>query len=195
MTQIATGFVKRPRQREQGLLLPLWNDSMQLFQRRYEVNKNNKTSKKQDSSQPDVIKEYITSNGRKFLLAAEFKTFNDRLDIAAITIRSADFGSPITRRMLSEIPLDKLFRDELAVEAEHLKRMLRNRKGTTAHQGRQHSDDDLQAVAEIYKAAFQARLPVQKAVADALGISVSTAAKRIMAARSRGFISPSEGEK
>jgi hypothetical protein len=67
-------------------------------------------------------------------------------------------------------------------------RMLRNRKGTTAHQGRQHSDKDLQAVGDIYLAAYKARIPVQKAVADALGISVSTAAKRIMAARQQGFI-------
>ena len=97
--------------------------------------------------------------------------------------------------MLSEIPLDILFRDDLAIESEHLQRMLRNRKGSTAHRGRQHTDDDLLAVAEIYKAAFLARLPVQKAVADALGISVSTATKRIMAARSRGFITSTQKEK
>jgi hypothetical protein len=96
--------------------------------------------------------------------------------------------------MLSEIPLDNLFRDDLAIESEHLQRMLRNRKGTTAHRGRQHTDDDLLAVAEIYKAAFQARQPVQKAVADAFGISVSTATKRIMAARSRGFITSTKGD-
>ena len=94
--------------------------------------------------------------------------------------------------MLSEIPLDKLFRDELAIETEHLNRTLRNRKGTTAHQGRQHSDEDLQAVADIYLAAYKARIPVQKAVADSLGISVSTAAKRIMAARSHGFITSTQ---
>lgn len=114
--------------------------------------------------------------------------FNDRPDIAAITIQTMDSRSPVTRRMLSEIPLDKLFRDELAIETELFNRMISNRKGTTAHQGRQHSDEELRAVADIYKAAFKARLPVQKAVADALGVSVSTAAKRIMAARSHGFI-------
>jgi hypothetical protein len=96
--------------------------------------------------------------------------------------------------MLTEIPLDKLFRDDLAIESEHLQRMLRNRKGSTAHKGRQHSDEDLLAVAEIYEAAFQARVPVQRAVADAFGISLSTAAKRIMAARGRGFITPIQEE-
>lgn len=153
-----------------------------------------KTSKKRKPSRSDAFLEYTDSIGRKLLLTAEFKLFNGRLDIATITITTTDLRSPITRRMLSEIPLDKLFRDELAVEAENLKRVLRNRKGTTAHQGRQHSDDDLLAVAEIYKAAFQARLPVQKAVADAFGISVSTATKRIMAARSRGFLTATKGD-
>ena len=157
------------------------------------MEQNDKTPKKRKPSAPDAVLEYTDSLGRKLLLTAEFKKFNDRLDIAAITIATTDSRSPITRRMLSEIPLDKLFRDELAVEAEKLNRILRNRKGTTAHQGRQHSDDDLLAVAGIYKAAFQARLPVQKAVADAFGISVSTATKRIMAARSRGFITSTKG--
>jgi hypothetical protein len=149
----------------------------------------------ENSSHPDVVKEYTDSIGRKLLLSVEFKMFNDRPDISAITIRTTDLRSPITRRMLSEIPLDKLFRDELAIEVKQLTRTLRNRKGTSAHQGRQHSDEDLQAVAEIYKAAFLARLPVQKAVADAFGISVSTAAKRIMASRQQGFIQSHEGEK
>ncbi len=156
------------------------------------MDKNSKTSNEKYPSRPDVVKEYTDSSGRKLLLTVEFKMFNDRPDIAGITIQTMDMHSPLTRRMLSEIPLDKLFRDELAIEAKNLNRMLRNRKGTTAHQGRQHSDEDLRSVADIYKAAFQARMPVQKAVADALGISVSTAAKRIMAARSRGFITSNQ---
>ena len=143
----------------------------------------------------DVVKEYTDGGGRQLLIAAQFKMFNGRPDIASVTIQITKSESPITRRMLSEIPLEKLFHNELAIEAVNLKRILRNRKTTTAHQGRQHSHEDLQAVADIYLAAFQARLPVQKAVADALGISVSTAAKRIMAARSRGFITSTQKEK
>lgn len=167
---------------------------MTLFQGRCRLNKNNKTTKQQSQVWPDVVKEYTDSTGSKLLLSVEFKMFNDRADIAAITIQTMDFRLPISRRMLSEIPIEKLFLDELAIESEKLNRMLRNRKGTTAHQGRQHSDEDLRSVADIYKAAFQARMPVQKAVADALGISVSTASKRIMAARRRGFISSTQGD-
>jgi hypothetical protein len=145
-------------------------------------------SKKLTPLRVDAVKEYTDSNGRKLILEAEFKMFENRPDIAKVTIQSADSSSPITRRMLSEIPLDKLFRDELAIESQHVIRILRNHKGTTAHQGRAHSDEDLQTVGEIYIAAFQARMPVQQAVADALGVSVSTAGKRIMAARRQGFI-------
>ncbi len=149
---------------------------------------NNQPAKKRKPVAQDAVKNYIDSTGVHWIVSAEFKTFNQRPDIASLTISPKDLRSPVTRRLLSELPLDKLFRDELAIGAEHLTRMLRNRKGTTAHQGRQHSDEDLQAVADIYLSAHQARIPVQRAVADALGISVSTAAKRIMAARRHGFI-------
>jgi len=168
------------------LFFLLWSDKTKALQKR----KAQMMQKKQNSKSAttDAVKEFIDSSGIKLLLSVEFKVFNDRPDIAAITIKTTDARTPISRRMLSEIPLDKIFRDELAIENEHLKRMRRKFGGATAHQGRQHSDEDLQAVAEVYIAAYRARLPVQIAVADSLGISVSTAQKRIMAARKRGFI-------
>jgi hypothetical protein len=150
--------------------------------------------KKAGRVRPDVVKEYTDRNGRRLRIAAEFKMFGDRIDIASITIQTADMRSPVTRRMLSEIPLDRLFRSEMAVEAKHVSQLLRNRTGSTAHRGRAHSDEELQTVADIYRAAFQARIPVQRAVADALGISISTATKRIMAARRQGFISTNKGD-
>ncbi len=152
------------------------------------MDKTKHSSKNQKSSRPDVVKEYIDSNGKKLLLTVNFKTFNGRTDIASITVQTSDLTSPVTRRMLSEIPLDRLFRDELAVESKKLNGVLRSAKRTTAHQGRPHSDEDLRAVSQIYEAAYMARLPVQRAVADALGISLSAAAKRIMAARQNGFL-------
>jgi len=156
------------------------------------MTQNDKIPKKRNPATPDVVKEFTDSLGRTLVLKAEFKMFNDRVDIAAITIQTTDPRFPLTRRMLTEIPLDTLFRNELATEAKQLNRILRNRKGTTSHQGRAHSEEDLQEVADIYRAAFQARVPIQQAVADGLGISVSTAAKRIMAARRQGFITPTQ---
>lgn len=155
----------------------------------------NEPAHKRSRTAHDAIKVFKDSTGVRWRISAEFKAFNERLDIASLTISPEDYRSPVTRRLLSEIPLDKLFRDDLALESKQFSRMLRSRKSTTAHPGRAHLDSELHAVAEIYRAAFLARLPVQKSVADALGISVSTAAKRIMAARQRGFIPPSEEAK
>lgn len=143
----------------------------------------------------DAGKIFTDSTGVRWKLAAEFKVFNERLDIASLMISPEDIRSPITRRLLNEIPLDKLFRNDLALETRTFSKRLRNRKGTTAHPGRAHKDSELRSVADIYHAAYLARLPVQKSVADALGVSVSTAAKRIMAARQRGFITSSQEAK
>lgn len=136
----------------------------------------------------DAVREFADSSGRRWKVSVELKTFRARVEIAAVKIESLDSGSPITRRLLGELPLEKLFRDELAAESEHLARLRRKTTSSTAHQGRAHQDDELRVVAEIYVAAYRARIPVQKAVADELKISVSTAAKRIMAARRRGLI-------
>lgn len=159
------------------------------------MSKSNQPASRRHSRELDAVKEYTDSTGVRWQLGAEFKSFNDRLDIASLTISPLDTRAPITRRLLSELPLDKLFRDELAIETEHLAQFLRNRKGTTAHPGRAHQEDELRTVADIYIAAYKARSPVQQSVADALGISVSTAAKRIMAARRQGFIPPLQGDK
>lgn len=62
-----------------------------------------------------------------------------------------------------------------------------------AHSGRQHSDDELQSVADVYRSAFKKSLPVQQTVAETLGIPLSTATKRIMAARRKGLIPKRKG--
>ena len=137
---------------------------------------------------PDASVQFVDDVGHAWEVSAEFKVINGRMDIATIQVQSRDGNAPISRRMLRDIPLEKLFGKVLAVESAELSRMLRKRQVPISYQGRHHSDEELQKVADIHKAAYQARIPVQQAVADALGISVSTAAKRIMAARQRGFI-------
>ena len=148
----------------------------------------NRAGKSRQGWTPDASVQFVDDVGHAWEVSAEFKVINGRMDIAIIQVQSRDGNAPISRRMLRDIPLEKLFGKVLAVESAELSRMLRKRQVPISYQGRQHSDEDLQAVADIHKAAYQARIPVQQAVADALGISVSTAAKRIMAARQRGFI-------
>jgi hypothetical protein len=56
-------------------------------------------------------------------------------------------------------------------------------------QGKIPTDEYISKVATIYNEAFRANVPVQHAVSHLLGVPVSTAAKQIMVARSRGLLS------
>lgn len=144
---------------------------------------------------PDAIVQFVDDFGQVWDIAAEFKIINGRVDIASIRVQSKNLRLPVSRRALRDIPLEELFGNDLAVESAASSRILQKRQKLTSNQGRAHSDEDLQTVADIYTAAHKARIPVQQAVADAQGVSQSTAAKRIVAARSRGFITSNQEEK
>jgi len=131
------------------------------------------------------------ANGSQWRVEVEFKAVSGRIGISSLSISSIDGKTALTRRVLRDLSLDRLFRDAMAIESKQLSK--RNQK-ETGHKGRTHTEDELREVANIYIAAFEAHRPVQKTVADMLGISVSTAAKRIMAARRSGFLSLAEDE-
>lgn len=59
-------------------------------------------------------------------------------------------------------------------------------------QGKRHNDRYLRNVASLYIDAYDNDVPVQEAVAQALGVPISTATKQIMSARRRGLIPTSE---
>lgn len=131
-------------------------------------------------------KTFTDKIGKKWDVTLTTKLVNDRREIVSVKIETTD-STPVTRRALSNISLEEILRDELKEKSPALSRIL-GRREKTSHQGRAHSDDDLQAVADIYMAAHKARIPVQRAVANAQGISLSTAQKRIMAARARNLL-------
>lgn len=133
----------------------------------------------------DATMTFQDANGGQWRVEVELKTIGGRMGISSLSISSIDVRTSLTRRVLRDLPLDQLFREHMAVESKQLSK--RNQK-ETGHKGRMHTEDELREVARIYMAAFQAHRPVQKTVADMLGVSVSTAAKRIMAARSHGYI-------
>ncbi len=142
----------------------------------------------------DAKAAFVDKSGSEWSVGVEFKNVNGRLGISSLTIWSKDGSETLSRRALSDLPLLHLFRDAMAVESELLAQINRPRRISTAHQGREHSDAELQRVAEVYMVAYKAHLPVQKIVANAFGVSVSTAAKRIMVARRKGFITIDKGD-
>jgi len=135
-------------------------------------------------------KTFTDKIGKKWDVTLTTKLINGRQEIVSVKIETTD-SKPVSRKALSSISLEEILRDELKEKSPALSRILKQRE-KTSHQGRAHSDDDLQAVADIYMAAHMARVPVQRAVANAQGISVSTASKRIMAARKAGMIKSSD---
>ena len=136
---------------------------------------------------PDASRTYLDSNNNEWTIEVEFKNKKGRVGFHSLTVTSLT-DAPITRRLMAELPLDKLFRAEMVAEKnEALSRKIK-RNTASQHPGRAHSDEELQLVGEIYISAYMRKVSVEKSVADAFGISVSTASKRISAARSRGFI-------
>jgi hypothetical protein len=129
-------------------------------------------------------KTFTDELGKKWDVTITTKLVKDRQEIVSVKVKTTD-SAPVTRRVLASISLEELLRDEIA----SISPILKKSKTRKSHQGKQHTEDDLREVAKIYNAARKARFPVQKAVADAQGISVSTATKRIMAARKADLLS------
>jgi hypothetical protein len=90
----------------------------------------------------------------------------------------ASFGGP-TAALADEV-------DELERSAAEHGELLEATRGP--QRGRPRTRFDHQAVADVYRHAYERGTPVQQAVAEAFHVSRSTAGKRIMAARKAGLL-------
>ena len=170
------------------LLLLLWRDMVYSHQRLGPLVTPQKRPTPDRKTAFDAVAVFVDTNGNQWKVLAEFKSSNGRPYIAAISISPTRGAPPLTRRVLRDLEINKLFKNEIALEVKQFSRTRRKLQSKSAHQGRAHTDKELETVAEIYMSAFRAHQPVRQSVADTLGISVSTAEKRITAARRKGFI-------
>jgi hypothetical protein len=116
-------------------------------------------------------------------------------------------GAPVTASMVRNLPLGEamsamhdVFLDRVRVrtismlrhpsqmEPEVQTELVNLLRSMGPQRGRRRTDEELEAVAYVYRQAWEARKPVTEAVATACKISRSTAGKRIMAARKAGLL-------
>ena len=142
------------------------------------------------------------SNGR-FRVLLEFKIINERFDVGAIRIEATEPDTAVTAVAIRNLGLADLFRDARAdYSTMHKEELTRNASDrqidlpssvSIANAGpdttRDLTDEDLVLVASLYYDAYQRGIPVQRYLAETLGIAISTAARRISIARKAGYIS------
>ena len=111
-----------------------------------------------------------------------------RPEVRSVTLVMLDEQTALEPVVLRKIPLAAIIKKErlrllrspdLSEQTERGTRRVRQTL----------SDTDLRNVADLYMAAWQQGLPVQRYVAEHRDIAVSTAARQILLARQRGFLS------
>ena len=143
----------------------------------------------------DATTTWTDQGGRTWTVGVELKHIGGKVEVVAIMLEPVGDGYPITRRTLAQLPLRDLFADVMYEEDVDFAKWRQSRRRERVHQGKASSDEELALIAEVRLAALRANVPVQRAVAQALGISEGTAGNRIKVARERGFVPPTNGEK
>ncbi len=147
----------------------------------------------------DVVWQDPTDPG--LVIAIEWKIQGETLIAEAIGIRS-NANEGVTARQVHRLPLGRIINSERArlLEEGTLLSGFQQSKPLSdgevddlastggPDQGRHLTDGDLRLVAHLYIKAYRDGDPVQRSVANRLGVSIPTAARRIGLAREKGFI-------
>lgn len=140
-----------------------------------------------NSNRADFLARWTDSNGNQWLIYISLNAFGDVVGCSRVTITPETTGCLLTQSILRQIPLAEIERSALRAEWPAISR---TRQGRGPRSGAPLTDQDLRDVADAYIEARNQRLPVQAYVAAQFGVALSTAAKRIAAARKSGFIHP-----
>ena len=139
------------------------------------------------------VKGWSDSKGRKWNIMIETSSINGRKEPVGMHIYSNE-SVRLTQSTIRELPFKDFLQDWESFPHDTVQR----RTGITgamsviepkrSRGSRRLQEHELQEVADVYMDAYKNHLPVQETVARALGIPVSTACKRIAAARKRGLL-------
>ena len=138
----------------------------------------------------------MDSKGNGWNIEISTSPIHGRNEPVRLTIKPLDRNTRLLQSTLREIPFSKFLQDwdkypDNPSQKSHgiTGAMTSSVLETKSKRGsRRLSMDELQTVADIYLDAFENHLPVQQTVAETLNIPLSTACKRIVAARKKGFI-------
>ena len=130
---------------------------------------------------------WTDSQGNEWRVYIELKRINGRIVPANFQLLSVKKNVELSHQTLIEVPIREIAETFIEREMEFLDEKSK-KLDLDPHHGRAHTEQELKVVADIYLKAWESRLPVQRSVAETLGISTSTAVKRIIAARKLGLI-------
>ena len=142
------------------------------------------------------IPNWMDSKGNGWNIEISTSPIHGRNEPVRLTIKPLDQNTRLLQSTLREIPFSQFLQDWDKYPANLSKRPYRISGAmnpsvleTKSKRGsRRLTMDELQTIADIYLDAFENHLPVQQTVAEALNIPLSTACKRIVAARKKGLI-------
>jgi len=136
-----------------------------------------------------VIQNWTDQSGKPWRLVIEVATIRGRNEPVALSITAVEAGYALSQSTIRAMPFASFLHQR--IDSSGPTGSMRATSPTPPKRvGRRYTDYELERVAQIYRDAYKARVPVQRAVADALEIPLSTAVKQVIAARKRGLISP-----
>jgi hypothetical protein len=122
-----------------------------------------------------------------------------RFVVEQLTVHRRSDGPPVTTEGLREIPVAALLRAAVEFNVKHTAQTGATGRTTSwlevQRRGSSPSDLELEIVAGAYRAAYAAGAPPTQAVMEKLGVSRSTASRRIALARERGLLGPATPRK
>jgi hypothetical protein len=112
-----------------------------------------------------------------------YRWWEGRFDAVAVHVDGRE-DYTVTGEVLRRVPVERLLRGHLAGSVRIPERLELRSKDAAGELA------ELAHVAAIYRVAYLVHEPPARAVAEQLGISISTAGKKVMAARQAGFLAP-----